>query len=157
MDRELVWLILPVVGLLSQLGGTFNKIIRRLGVPTIITLAYLTFLGWSWWLPVLFIAVYGVATMPFTLVGEGLGASWINYLWIWVSGYLLGLPCVLIAPTASQGLLWAIVPCLVQGIFGTLSNVKATAKYFPWKCVEFSVWASMAYCYALAIQLRVMT
>jgi hypothetical protein len=150
MNRELVWLICPLVALLSQLGGTYNKSYRRWGVPSVITLAALLFLGFSWWLPVLFFSIFAVSTLPFTLVGDSLHECWINWVWIWIAGFLLGLPCIILG-----GKLWfCLVPCIVQGVLGTLSNVKATAKYVPWKFFEGAVWFSMAYCYALSINLR---
>lgn len=151
MNRELVWLMLPLVGLLSQLGGTYNKLYRRLGVPSVITLATWLFLGWSWWWPVLFLSVFAVATLPFTFKGSGLWDYWFNPIWIWILGYLYGLPSILIS---SSGALYAFVPMVVCGVVGTLSNVRATSKYFPWKFCEFIIWAAMAYCYALSIQLR---
>ena len=150
MNREVVWLLCPLVGLLSQLGGTYNKSFRRIGVPLIITVANLLFLGFSWWLPLLLISIFAVATLPFTLIGDALDKSWVNYIWIWLAGYLLGLPSLLIS---RHGWIYALVPCITQGIIGTLSNVKVTAKYFPWKFCEFIIWASMAYCYALSISL----
>lgn len=152
MNRELVWLILPLVGLASQLGGTYNKLYRRWGVPSIITIAALLFLGFSWWLPVLFISIFSVSTLPFTFIGDSLQQHWFNWIWIWIAGYLLGLPSVLLS--GERGLYFALVPMAVQGICGTLSNVKATSKFFQWKFCEFIIWASMAYCYALSISLR---
>lgn len=151
MNRELVWLMLPVVGFLSQIGGTYNKLFRRLGVPLIITMSSFLLFGFSWWLPALFLTIFGVACLPFTLIGDSLQASWVNWVWIWVSGYLLGLPSLFLS---DSGWLYAFVPCVVQGICGTLSNIQATAKYFQWKFCEFIIWASMAYCYALALSLR---
>ena len=147
MNLELVWLICPIVGILSQLGGTFNKLYRRLGVPTVITLSALLFLGWSWWLPVLFLSIFGVTTLPFTLCN-----NWFQWVWIWIAGYLLGLPCVFIS--GWNGLIYALVPCLAQGICGSLSNIPVTAKYFTWKFCEYIIWAMMAYSYAISIQLR---
>jgi hypothetical protein len=152
MNIELVWLICPLVALLSQLGGTYNKSYRRWGVPSVITIASLIFLGFSWWLPVLFFSIFVVSTLPFTLVGDSLHKCWINWVWIWIAGYLLGLPSALIS--GEKGTLYALIPMAVQGILGTLSNVKVTAKYVPWKFFEGAMWFSMAYCYALSISLR---
>ena len=151
MNLELVWLICPIVALLSQLGGTYNKSYRRWGVPSVITIAALSFLGFSWWLPVLFLSIFVASTLPFTLIGDGLKASWLNWVWIWVAGYLLGLPSLILD---RHGWLYAFVPSVVQGVIGTLSNLKATEKSFPWKFCEGIIWFSMAYCYALSIQLR---
>jgi hypothetical protein len=133
------------------LGGTFNKLFRRWGVPTIITIASLTFLGFSWWLPVLFLSIFAVATLPFTLKGASLHEHWFNWVWIWIAGYLLGLPSVILH---KNGYMYAFVPFFTQGILGTLSNLKWSAKYVQWKFFEGAVWFAMAYCYALSISLR---
>jgi hypothetical protein len=151
VNSELVWFICPTVGVLSMLGGLKYKLFRRVGVPLAITATTSLFLGWSWWWPVLFISIYAVTTLPFTLIGDSLDKSWVNWVYIWLAGYLLGFPAVLINKNAW---IYAFVPCVVQGVFGTLSNIKQSSKYAPWKFCEFIIWASMAYCYALSISLR---
>lgn len=150
MNKELVWLLLPIVGLLSQLGGTYNKLYRRVCVPLVITGFSSLLLGFTWWLPVLFISVFGVSTLPFTFKGSSLYDHWFNWIWIWIAGFLLGIPSILIGGSIFS----CFIPCVVQGIVGTCSNLKFTAKYFQWKFCEFIIWASMAYCYALPLSLR---
>lgn len=151
MNMELVWIICPVVAFLSQMGGTFNKLYRRLGVPAIITLTATLFLGWSWWWPVLFLCVFGVATLPVTLIGDGIPSSWVNWVWLWVLGYLMGIPCLLIY---KYGYLYALISMVSFAVPVSLSNIKATAHWFPWKFVEGFTWFMMAYCYAIAISMR---
>ena len=136
INRELVWLLLPLVGLLSQLGGTYNKLFRRIVVPLVITLAAALFLGWTWWWPVLFLCIFGVSTLPFTLSGNSLYDKWYNWVWIWVLGYLYGLPSLFLS---KYGALYALIPMVITGIAGTLSNIKATAPYFQWKFCEFII------------------
>lgn len=45
--------------------------------------------------------------------------------------------------------LLALVPCAAFGLFGTLSNVPATAKFVPWKWFEAIAWMVGMYPYLL--------
>jgi hypothetical protein len=144
MNSELAWLAMPLVGLLSQIGGTYNKLYRRIGVPSVITLVSFLLVGFQWWLPVLFILIFVVTTLPFTLKGDSLYSHWFNWVWIWILGYLLGLPSVLLG---WKGALYSLVPCFTQGILGTISNIRGTAHLAQWKMVEGLVYIAMAYPY----------
>jgi hypothetical protein len=148
LNKEMIWYLCPIVGILSMLGGQYNKLFRRLGVPLAISIAYILFIGWSWILIPLFLSIFIVTTLPFTLVGDGLDKSWVNYVWIWLAGYLLGLPSALLH---TSGCILALITSFVMGILGTLSNWKYTEKYTPWKLCEFLIWSAMAYPYALII------
>lgn len=140
LDREWVWILLNApVTLLWQLGGTVKKQFRRIGVPLVITLAAWLFLGWSWWWLALAAAYFGVTTLPFTLIGDGVPEHWFNWIWIWILGALYGAPAIIIGIVTAQIILslWLLlVPMVAVGVWGTLSNVKATAKYFTWKFCE---------------------
>jgi len=151
MNIELAWLTLPLVGLLSQIGGIKYKLFRRLGVPLVIAGVFFLLSGFSWRLPVLFIFMCLATRLPFTCIGDKLSSHWFNWAWIWIAGYLLGLPSILLS---WRGALYALVPCVVQGLFGTLSNIRATAKYFPWKLCEALFYMAMAYPYILIMTNR---
>jgi hypothetical protein len=144
VDKELAWLLCPVFGFLYALGGYRQKNWRRLGLPFVLLLASLLFGSFSWWV-VLSALLLGLSLrLPFTLRGDSLYSWWGNWPYIWLAGYLMGL--------TSFSILGALAPCLVQGIFGTLSNVPATARFFPWKWVEASVGFALAYPFALSLQ-----
>jgi len=136
---------MPVCGLLSQIGGTWWKPARRIGVPITLCLT-ITLAGISVPRAILSAVFLGIAaTLPFTL-GKGDIRKWWQFAWIFVAGYLLGLPSALIHPS---GALLALVPCLAQGILGTLSNLPATAKFFQWKMVEGISWIAVSVPYLL--------
>jgi len=51
MSTEMCWLVLPIVGLLSQLGGSpyVGKWIRRYGIPIIAVATAWLFIGHFYW------------------------------------------------------------------------------------------------------------
>jgi hypothetical protein len=139
-NREVVWFIVPIGGLFRMISGTWNKVVGRFLTPALPVVASLLLVGFSWWLPVIYLAYLSINTLPFTLVGNSVQGSWINWGWIWILGYLngigaltIGIPLSLIMTTT----LLAFIPMVIYGISGTLSNVKSTAKAFPWKLCEF--------------------
>jgi len=155
-NHELIWFLVPLCSFLWMLGGTWKKQFRRIGVPTAITLASFLFLGWSWWWLALWPAYFVVTILPFTLIGDDIHENPLNWAWIWVAGAILGIPAMVLGIVTHQVVLsvaLVAVPCLVQGVFGTLSNVKATRNYFRWKSVEFAIGAAVAVPPALLIDL----
>lgn len=150
MNKELVFFLLPIVAFLWQAGGTWKKQYRRIGFPVAATLAVLLFIGFEWWLPLFAGACFAVTTLPFTFIGDGLPEHWFNWVWVWITGYILGLPAFLIGFDA-EVFLMATGSMLAHGIFGTLSNIPATAKYFPWKFCEGAFGFFVAFPVALTI------
>lgn len=145
---EQVWFALPVIMLLSQLGGWRNKLYRRIGIPITITITAIIAHGWTLWLIPNGIMIWCATILPFTLIGDNIDDNWFNYVWIviWsllltISGILLSIPyqCV---PLYLKSLLVAF-PC----IYGCamLSNLKLSAKYFPWKFCEAICWGMAMY------------
>lgn len=64
---------------------------------------------------------------------------WFNYVWIFIWGWLLGLPALIIAfVTGAYALaLWlTLVTTVAVGLFALLSNVKNVDKIFVWKFCE---------------------
>ena len=142
MNPELCWLAAPISALLWQIGGTWNKSIRRFGVPLLLSATYLVFKGFSWWLLAYLPLMLIVIRIPFTLIGDSVDENWINWPWIWVAGFLLGAPA---AVFGLEGLLYALVPMLVQGSLGTLSNLAFGREAVQWKMVEAMVGLTAAY------------
>jgi len=155
MNPELVFFLCPVSAILWMAGGTWNKTIRRLGIP-LLTMGVVTlFLGWSWWWLLLALFQHIAFRLPFTLVGNGVWDDpWANFSWIWASGYLQGLPCLVIA---SQTGLWGIaftaclIPCVTLGAWGTVSNFDPISGAAPWKWVEGVVGMAVSYPPAMLI------
>ena len=148
MSKEIIWFIAPLCGLLSQIGGTWKKQFRRIGIPSLVTLTALLFCGWSWWLVALWVSMFSFTTLPFTLIGDSIHNNWFN--WAWIAIYSLLMVASGIFSALAYGnlplFLWSclvayivIVPCFV------LSNVKATARLFPWKYVEGITYMMMVY------------
>ena len=146
MSKELLWILCPVFSILYLYGGYKQKNWRRLGLPIALLVFSLAFGCFSWWV-VLSAFLLGVSLrLPFTLVGDSLYASWVNWVWIWILGFLFGACSIPLGITV--GLLF---PCLVVGAVGTLSNLPQTSHYFPWKFCEASIGFSLAYPFVLAL------
>ena len=145
---ELIWLLCPLSGILSIIGGWKKKSVRRIGIPCLVTITALVFCGWSWYLPLLWVSIFAFTTLPFTLIGDSIPENWIN--WLWVVVYSALMPLTGIFSALAYGnltlFLWAclvayivILPCFI------LSNVKATARLFTWKFVEGLTYMMMVY------------
>jgi len=145
-DRELVWFMLPVAGLFRMIAGTWLKAVNKFLGPLLPAMAFGFFIGWSWWVPVIY-ATYLIIKMttPPSLIGDGVKDSKWNFLWFWVIGYINGIGAISLGISTGHvhcALAFSLVPWLVYGICMTFSNIKVTAKYFPWKFVEFLLGAS---------------
>ena len=140
-NKELVWFIVPIGGLYRMIAGTWNKPIGRFLTPALPVVSYLLLVGFSWWLLAIYAAYLLVNVLPFTLIGSSVNSSWINWVWIWVLGALNGLVAITVGIPLNlvlASLLLALWPLMAYGLFGTLSNVQPTAKFFPWKFCEFA-------------------
>lgn|SRR3990167_1951348 len=122
-------------------GGTWNKGMRRFGFPLLVACTSLVYYGVS--LSWLFASIlWGLLLrLPFTLKGDSVQGSTLNFVWIWISGLLLGAPIILI--DFSKWYL-ALIPMFVQGIFGTLSQTKEFQNILPWKFVECMIGTAVA-------------
>ena len=156
LTGEHIWFALPVVALLSQLGGTYKKQYRRIGIPAVMCLVAFLAHGWSWWLLLAFLSVFTVTTLPFTLIGDGIWENWLNVPWIIVWAFLLGFsgfPFVLMAGYGWSLFLFAqILSTLMIVTFCVLSNVRVVSKYFPWKLCEAIAWGMAMYPSLLLLQ-----
>lgn len=114
------------MALLNRLGGSRNKLFRRIGIPLLITLYGL----WRHqWLSLLSLP-YGFAIfcLPITLVGDDITAHWYNWAWLPVLGFLIGF-----IPFSWQ---YALIYSVIFTILVVLSNHKKTAEIFKWQYVE---------------------
>ena len=153
--REQVWFIVPIFGLFRMIGGTWWKFIGRFLPPIVAAAAFYFFVGWSWWILAIVGAYMILKTLPFTLIGDSVHDSWLNWVWIWVLGYLNGIACITMGIPMGMimtAVLISLVPCVVYGITGTLSNLPKTRNWFVWKLVEFCFGASSAVPIAMLIQ-----
>ena len=132
----MIWLLVPLCGLLSQMGGSdyFPKAFRRIGIPLLMALAVWYFKGFSWVLLPFALTQWAVYTIPFTLIGDGIPEHWFNWVWIWIWATLKCLPALWINHSV-----WVVIPfcAAILAIMASLSNVKPTARWFQWKLVEF--------------------
>lgn len=147
MDRELIWLITPIWSFLHAFGGWRNKNWRRLGIPLTLLASGLFFP--TPWLPLvcssLLLAL--CLRLPFTLIGNSVNSSAWNWVWIFVLPLLQSSPSLVlrIEPLA------VVVPALVLGLLGTLSNVSLSSRFVPWKWYEACAGFLIAYPYCLAL------
>lgn len=147
-NREVAWFIVPIGGLFRMIGGTWWKAVGRFLTPALPVVAILLLGGWSWWLLLIYGVYLSVKTLPFTLNGNSVHDNWFNWVWIWVLGFVNGLCSMSLLPIVGWAewldpILYAAgFPMIAYGIACTLSNVKVTAKYFPWKFCEFIMGAS---------------
>lgn len=156
-DNETVWLLVPAMGLFRIIAGTWNKPAARFLSPLLLALAVYFLSGWSWWILAVIAGSLAVGSLPVTLIGNSIPGNWVNWVWVWVYGGIKGLPSVAVALAVGQqitlALLLCLVPMLVHGLVITLSNLKATKRFFPWKFCEFCMGSSVGYPPALLIDL----
>ena len=139
MNTELVWFSIPIVMFLWQAGGTWNKIFRRILAPIFLMSVLFLFLGFKWYFLLFAPLLLAAASLPFTLIGDSVHDNWINWPWIWVHGYLSGLPIVAVGAFAGpfwECLLFALGTMAIRGVCETMSNIKGTSKLFVWKLCE---------------------
>jgi hypothetical protein len=152
MSEELCWLVLPLVGLLSQIGGTWWKAARRYFIPLVTVGLLQLFLGWDILYVPLALHMYGAFTLPITKFGNSIPGDWRNWLWVpfWA--------CVLCSPVLWLSMhTYIIVSLVCAGILTgmvILSNVRATAKWFQWKLVEMfeGMLPLIPICYLITLQ-----
>ena len=149
-DLELIWLLVPLAGLLSQIGGTWWKGARRFIVPLLLGASAWIFGGFSWLIIPMVIAQFAVFTMPFTLKGNGIKEHWFNWLWVPLWSVLLCSP-----PLILNYHVWPATLILgaILAILCILSNLKATERWFQWKLCEFMIGACPATVLCFAITL----
>jgi hypothetical protein len=94
---------------------------RRVGYPLILILSLLG--GAAAWPVALLTGILAHLTtrLPLTFIGNSLYTHWFNWVWVWVLGYIYGLPSVLVHGWA--GFLLSIIPMVTVGMSLTLSNV----------------------------------
>jgi len=144
--RELVYFQVPLAGLLSQIGGTWKKQFRRIGIPTMLTISTIGFLGWNWWWILIWPVYFGFSTLPFTLptMPENKPRP-IDYVWFFTLGILAWLCSIIFALATNQIQGWLILSfwtIIGYSIPGVLSNIKGTASFFEWKLCEAFFWSS---------------
>jgi len=127
-----------LIAFLWRIGGAgwppFGKDWRRWCVPTVVLFSCL-FRGYSELQAVLCaVFLFTALRLPLTLRGDSLYHHWLNWPWVWIAGYLLGLASVV--THGWHGFLLALIPAIAQGVSVTLSNIPATAKDFPHEACE---------------------
>ena len=147
MDRELTWLLCPLWGALYALGGYKRKEWRRYGIPLTLLVAGLFFHTPIWRLLCSVLLLSLSLRLPFTLVGDDATSFWGNWVWIWCLPLLQSSPALLLGTEP----LAVLVPLVVCGLVGTLSNLQWSARFAPWKAVECAWGFSLAYPYCLAL------
>lgn len=155
IKTEYVWFGAPIAALLRQVGGTFFKLVDRVGFPGLLLASAWTFLGWSWlWVPMA-VCVWLTRLLPVTLFGDSVLANPANILYVLVLGILQAAPSVFIGIKTRQIFLSVTLSFLVGFVYFTFvffSNV-FLQYYFQWKWVEFVCGAIVYYPYAQLIQL----
>jgi hypothetical protein len=151
MTQELCWLIVPVCGLLSQMGGTWNKAFRRYGIPILMAVTWCVFMGFDWRVLLMALLQWGAYCLPITLKGDSVnGNGLLNWLWLPVLGILI---CS--SPLVMDTVAWpaTVIFGLTYGIFCALSNTPATAKWFQWKFVELfsGMFPAAVLCFTLTL------
>lgn len=139
------YVLAPLVSLLFVFGGWQIKGVRRIGIPiAIILFAYLYHRlrkpkNWAVYLSVLGLS-FGVLTLPFTLIGDGLGHHWLNCPWIVVLGafYAISMaPLTYLKPTKFKP--YAIAATSFSCLFATMFILSNSPIQIPHKIVEIAV------------------
>lgn len=145
-NRELVYMMVPLAGLLSQIGGTWKKQFRRFIIPTMLTTATIAFLGWNWWWVAIWPAYFGFASLPFTLVGDSFNDSPLNFLWVILLGFIAWSCSFIFAIATHQVQVWLLLlPWTLIGysLPGIMSNSRFLAMFFEWKLCEALFYSSI--------------
>lgn len=137
MNKELVWMALPITGLLSQIGGTWWKGARRFIIPVLSVGLLWLFTGYVEW-AVIFMAIHlwAAYSLPITKFGDSIPNDWRNWLWLPFWGVFL-----------CSSVLWlnwhywpsCVITGLIMAILVVLSNIKQTAQWFQWKWIEMFI------------------
>jgi len=139
MNNEMCWLVLPIVGLLSQLGGSpyVGKWIRRYGIPIIAVATAWIFTGHFYYgfIPMA-LHLYGAFCLPVTLKGDSIPKHLVNQLYLPIWGIIL---CSSALWLNTSYWLVAVICGLLLAILVFLSNIPKTAKYFQWKYCEMFI------------------
>jgi hypothetical protein len=139
-DEYLMIASMTLGGFLGALGGTGFKWARRYLLPACFTgIALLS--GFLWWKCLL----YGLGTCIAFTLPYGFKISW-------PVKFLVG--CSFVLPSLILGFtVWQIIAPIAFITLFALSNIPKTAKYFPWKIVEFISFANVGIVLASLIAL----
>jgi len=153
MSKEMVWLILPIAGILSQLGGSpyVGKWIRRYGIPIISVATAWLFIGYFYWgfIPMA-LHLWGAFCLPVTLFGDSIPKDWRNWAWLPVWGIIM---CSSILWLSFSYWLVAVICGIIVASLVMLSNIPKMAKYFQWKYVEMCYFLALVpLCYFITLQ-----
>ena len=137
LSTEMCWLVLPIVGLLSQLGGTFWKGYKRFIIPIVAVVTAWLFIGHFYWgfIPMA-LHLWGAFCLPVTLKGDSIPKHLVNQLYLPIWGILL---CSSALWLNIHYWLVAVICGLLLAILVFLSNMPKTAKYFQWKYCEMFI------------------
>jgi len=155
MSGELIWFLLPLAALCYMIGGTWLKQFRRIGIPVCAVIFTTLFAGFHWAWFIMAAWYFGKMTIPLTLIGDGIPDHGFNWVWVWIHGYLMGLPCFIFGAFNGlllESLLLPLVPMAVHGFITTMSNL-GTRKWFPHKLCEFITGAAVLYPLARLVEM----
>lgn len=157
VNKELAWFLVPVVTMLSLIGGTWWLPARRYMIGPVIGWALLTITNVNL-LSCLIVAllVCGYTLLPITWIGDSIPGHWQNWVWVWVLGLIASGVIVTIGfilHLIMMSIILSVMPFVTIGLFSTLSNINSTAKYFQWKFCELAFWTSIAVPIAFMISL----
>lgn len=147
MNKEIAWFLCPILSLLRQLDGTWGTPWQFGGIFAVALFLQLFGKLRQWRGIATLVLFYILGTLPVTLGGDSVTATWYSWLWIWVLGFIQGLWYLLYNKKTA---LYALFPMVLYGLFITLSNISATANFFPWKLCEgvmgFAIGIPFAFC-----------
>lgn len=142
LNPEWIWVVAFVVAVLWAIGGTGFKWVRRYVVPVIFLITSWYWLGFSLGVILFPLSLALLARLPFTLIGDSIHEHWLNWLWIPIVLYLIGVPAAWIDLAAFK---YALVTLFFSAPLAVLSNIKLTREIFPWKLVEGVIGIALTY------------
>jgi len=148
MNKEIAWFLCPLLAIFNQLAGTWGTPWSWGSVLSIAVFMQLYGKLRTWQGYGTLVLFWALGTLPITLGGDSVIATWYSLLWVWVLGYIQGLWFIL----GSRRVLWyAFFPMIVYGIFITMSNIPLFASLFPWKMCEGMMGFALGIPFALYI------
>lgn len=135
-----------IIAFLWRIGGAgwppLAKDWRRIVIPILVLIVLLMRNVSEFRAILAAVLLFLALRLPLTLIGDSIPSYAINWIWPFISGYLLGLASVV--THGWPGFIYALIPATAQGVSVALSNIPKTAKDFPHEACEVLIGASVA-------------
>lgn len=144
-DYDAYYVLPLITAALGALGGSGVKLLRKFGVPLIISAAAYS-VGMPLWMAAVNAGVMlGIMTIPY---GEDIREEWhmsdpVYFAWVHLVGAIYAASMIMLAVWAGQWMAYLFGSLICGIVFGTLTVGSQVIKFPPWKIVEIVYWAAL--------------